>query len=631
MNIYKSTGKRPIITRLYFIAVIIFGIASCTKSSSIPIPDTKAKAKNNTLMVITRHSGASAEDIETNITRPLENMLNSVEHLKHISSQSRENISLITLEFENGYDINDLTNDVRDKLDMAMGMTMLPVDAETPFIFKPSDSIIMLSVKAEESMPALFKILKDNIANPLARIRGVTNVSIIGAPKREINIYLDAKQMEAYNITVDAISAIIGAENRNIPGGSINIGNYTYPVRVEGEFESPEEMMNIVVGSFGGQNVYLRDVAQLADSTQERAQKVYTDGQQGAMIIIQKQSGGNSVEIANAVKEMLPELQKRLPSDIKISIFASLLASSSINREFLPSQDNACIKATLELEIGSRVETSEEIALKLTTLWKERYGNAMTSYIFSVGQADEENTFTPLSSNASHIINFYLKFTPETERSKSLGIICEEMRADIRMYPEIARSKVSMGGESKATFEIYGYDFDTTDNLANELASKLGKSGLYSEVNISRSNYQPQYNVVFNREKLAEHGIRLSSAAMSVRNCINGTLATKFREDGDEYDVKVRLHPDARNDISAIEEITLKSPRGENIRIGDVGEVIYSSTPPTIERKDRERVITVSAVIAAGAALSDGVEHGMKVINEMQLPTGYSIQVETSN
>ncbi|MBQ5888114.1 MAG: efflux RND transporter permease subunit [Bacteroidaceae bacterium] len=621
MNTYKSASKRPIITTLCFISIIILGIASCTKSSSTPRPVP------TTLMVITRYPGADAWAIEDLVTRPLESMLNSVEHLKHISSQSRENISLITLEFENGYNINDLTNDVRDKLNMAMNMAMLPDDVATPFIFKPGDSIIMLSVKAEESMPALFKILKDNIANPLARIKGVTNVSIIGAPKREINIYMDPYKMEAYNISIETVSAIIGAENRNIPGGSINIGNYTYPVRVEGEFESPEEMMNIVVGSFGGQNVYLRDVARIVDGTEERAQKVYTDGQQGAMIIIELQSGGNSAHITNAVREMLPELQKRLPSDIEISIFPSLLTSSSINREFLPSQDSGTVSATLELPIGTRVEKAEEIATELANKWKLRYGKDLKTYILSVGQANEENAFASLSSNKSHIINFYFKFTPETERSKSLGIICDEMRADIRMNPEIARSKVSMGRERKATFEIYGYDFDVTDQLAKELTQKLRECKDISEVNISRSDYQPQYNVDFNREKLAGHGIRLSSAAMSVRNCINGALATKFREDGDEYDVKVRYE---HRSLISIENIILYSNNGIKVRVGDVGEVVQSELPPTIERKDRERVITVDAVMAAGAALSDGVAYGMSVVNEMTIPIGYKIQVTTS-
>ena len=170
MSLYESAVKRPIMTALCFIAVVIFGIFSFSK---LPI-DLMPDIESNTLMVITSYSGASAEDIETNVTRPLENTLNSVEHLKHMTSKSRENISLITLEFEYGYDIDDLTNDVRDKLNMVT--SALPEDVNNPIIFKFSADMIpimMLSVKANESMPALYKILDDNIVNPLARIDGV--------------------------------------------------------------------------------------------------------------------------------------------------------------------------------------------------------------------------------------------------------------------------------------------------------------------------------------------------------------------------------------------------------------------------------------------------------------------------
>ena len=317
MSVYESAVKRPIMTALCFIAVVIFGIFSFTK---LPI-DLMPDIETNTIMVITSYAGASSSDIETNVSRPLENTLNSVEHLKHITSKSRENISLITLEFEYGYDIDDLTNDVRDKLNMVT--SALPDEVGNPIIFKFSSDmmpIMMLSVKAKESLPALYKILDENIVNPLARIDGVGTVSIAGAPKREINVYMNPEKMEAYNITIETVSSRIGAENRNMPGGSFDIGNNTYPLRVEGEFKSPQEMKDIVVGTYNGANVYLKDVARIVDSTEERAQKAFTDGQQGAMIIIQKQSGANSVNIANAVREKLPELQKRLPSDIEIGL-----------------------------------------------------------------------------------------------------------------------------------------------------------------------------------------------------------------------------------------------------------------------------------------------------------------------
>ena len=160
MSLYGASVKRPIMTTLCFVTVIILGLFSLAK---LPI-DLYPDIDTNTLMVITMYPGASAEDIEQNVTKPLENSLNSVEHLKHITSNSRENTSVITLEFEYGYDIDVLTNDVRDKLDMVK--SMLPDDSENPIIFKFSTDMIpicLLSVQAKESMPGLYKILDDAV------------------------------------------------------------------------------------------------------------------------------------------------------------------------------------------------------------------------------------------------------------------------------------------------------------------------------------------------------------------------------------------------------------------------------------------------------------------------------------
>jgi len=317
MSIYGSAVKRPVMTTLCFVAVIIMGLFSLAK---LPI-DLYPDIDTNSLMVITMYPGASAEDIEQNLTKPLENSLNSVEHLKHITSQSRENTSVITLEFEYGYDIDVLTNDVRDKLDMVE--SMLPDAAENPIIFKFSTDMIpicLLSVEAKESMAGLYKILDDGVANPLARIDGVGTVSISGAPKREIHVYCDPNKLEAYNMSVEQISSIIQAENRNTPGGSFDIGSNTYALRVQGEFEDARQMENIPVGSYEGRTVYLRDVARVDDSLEERTQRTFIGGENGAIIVIQKQSGANSVQISESVMKMLPRLQKNLPSDVKLGV-----------------------------------------------------------------------------------------------------------------------------------------------------------------------------------------------------------------------------------------------------------------------------------------------------------------------
>ncbi|MCE5332451.1 MAG: efflux RND transporter permease subunit, partial [Bacteroidales bacterium] len=317
MSLYESSVKKPIMTSLIFIGVVILGLYSLNK---LPI-DLLPKIETNTIMVLTTYQGANASDIETNITRPLENILNTVTNLKNITSTSRENRSIITLEFNYGQDINDLTNDVRDKLEMIK--SNLPEGASNPIIFKFSTDmipVVMISATAKESLPALYKILDDDVANPLARIDGVGSVSITGAPQREIQVYINPIKLEAYHLTIESIAQNIRLENVNTPAGSMDIGSNTYSLRVQGEFKDASELNKIVVGASGGKTVFLSDVAVVKDNLEERVQESYTNGVQGATIMVQKQSGANTVEIANAIHSVLPEIQKNLPSDVKLHL-----------------------------------------------------------------------------------------------------------------------------------------------------------------------------------------------------------------------------------------------------------------------------------------------------------------------
>ncbi len=858
MTLYEGAVKRPIMTSLCFVAIIIFGVFSYVK---LPI-DLMPDIETNTIMVMTYYNGASANDIENNVTRPLENTLNSVEHLKHVTSQSRENVSVITLQFEFGYDIDVLTNNVRDKLDMVS--SALPDEAQTPILFKFSTDMIpvmLLSVEAHESQQALYKILDDNVANPLARIDGVGTVSISGVPEREINIYMDPQKMEAYHLSPAQVSQAISAENRNITNGTVDVGNQTYTVRVEGEFSDPQQMRDVVVGSMGGRNIYLKDVARIVDNLEERAQRTFTNGVQGAMIVIQKQSGANSVAITDAVLKKLPELQKNLPTDVKLGIivnqsdnikntissleetiafamifvalvvfiflgrwratviivvtipmsliasFIYLFASDSsfnmislsclsiaignvvddaivvlenvtthiergsdpkqaamhatqevaisvvastltmiavffpltmvpgmagvlfkqlgwmmciimtistisaltftpmlcsqmlklkkkqsgffkkfyspiaamldkldvwyerrihwavrhrwsviiacvvffivsigavkifgIESEFFPTNDSGRVGITLELPIGTRVEKAEQLAKDLTKKWMDRYGDDLTRCNFTVGQAGDNNAFASLSNSGSHIISFNVVMVPSNEREKGLALICDEMRADLKAIPELAKYQVNlggnqgggMGGQSMASFEIYGYDMDETRLVADSLASKLRASEMISQVVISRSDFQPEIVVNFDREKLASQNLGMTTAASYVRNIIYGSQMSYFREDGEEYNIKVRFEPDHRVSIEHIENAIIPNGLGGNVRIRDIARVEESAIPPTIERKDRQRYITVNAIMADGYALSQGVEYGEKCFSELTIPAGVTVQVAGS-
>ena len=854
MSLYSSAVKKPVTTILVFVAVVIIGLFSLLK---LPI-DLYPDIDTNTIMVMTTYSGASSQDIEQNVTRPLENTLNSVEHLKHITSNSKENISIITLEFEYGYDIDVLTNSVRDKLDMVS--SMLPDDAETPIIFKFSTDmipIVLLSAQANESLPGLYKILDENVANTLARIDGVGTVSISGAPKREIHIYLDPARLEAYNLTAESVIQLVAAENKNVPGGTFDMGSDTYSLRVQGEFKDPTEMRNLVVGSKDGAVVRLSDVARIDDSVEERAQETYNNGQRGAMIIVQKQSGANSVEISNKIKKILPDIQKKLPSDVKldyivdtsdnirntiaslvetveyallfvvivvffflgrwratviialtipISLIASfiyLLATGNtlnivslsalsisigmvvddaivvlenvtthiergsdpkqaavhgtnevaisviastltliavffpltlvtgmtgvlfrqlgwmvsimmvistaaalsltpmlcsqllrlqpvkgklftklygpierfldklddgfyhllglvvkhrwittvgalliffgsmqltkfIGSEFFPTSDNSRLGITLELPVGSRVEIAKDLTERIYKDWTKKYPE-IDKFNYTVGQASTDNIYASMQSNGSHIISMNITLKPIKERTKSLTEVAALMREDLKKYPELDKYQVnvggsrggSMSGQSTIDYEIYGYDFEKTDSVAQRLKRILSSVKGTADIRISRDNYQPEYQVDFDRQKLAIYGLNLTTAANALRNRINGSTASYFREDGDEYDIKVMYDPDHRQSIEDIENILLFNAQGKGVRLKEVGTVVERFNPPTIERKDRERIITVSTVVQ-DRPMSDIIADAQPLIDKMEVPSGVTINLSGS-
>ena len=298
MSIYRKAVDNPVTTGLLFLAFAIFGVFSLINTSIAQFPDFDA----NIIMAMSYYQGASASDIENNLTKPLENSLNGVENLKNLTSQSKENISLVVLEFEYGTDIDDACNNVRDKLDLVS--QSLPDGASTPFILKFSADdmpVMILSAVADESLPGLDKILDDKLVTPLGRVKGVGTVSVNGAPSREIQVYCDPNKLQAYGLSVAGISQIIASENRNVPSGSIDIGSETFSLRVEKEFKNPEELLDIVVGASGGNLVYLRDVATVVDGLEEKSQEGYTNGQRSAMIAIQKQTGANTVNVIKKI------------------------------------------------------------------------------------------------------------------------------------------------------------------------------------------------------------------------------------------------------------------------------------------------------------------------------------------
>ena len=850
MSIYRKAVNNPVTTALVFIAMAIFGIFSLINISLDRFPKFDA----NVVMVMSSYPGASAEDIETNLTKVLENSLNAVSDLKNISSTSKENISLITLEFVEGVDIDVATNDVRDKLDMVN--SVLPDGASLPIIFKFSADdmpIMIMAATANESLQALEKILDDKVATPLARVSGVGTVSIAGAPQREIQVYCDPNKLEAYGLTVSGISSVIASENRNVPSGTIDIGSNAYSLRVEKEFTSADQMLDIVVGHVNGKTIYLRDVARVIDGVEERYQEAYVNGTQGAQIVIQKQADANTVNVIKGVKKAMKNIEKNLPSDIQIrtvvdssdnilntlnslketiivtflivmlvvylflgrwratfiivlSIPISLLASlmylwatgntlnivsmsalsiaigmvvddaivvlenisthlergakpkeaavhatqevgisviastltmlavflpltmikgmaglmfkqlgwitsiimivstigaltlipmlcsqflrfkpktgkihdlifgnfsrfidwisrgyghlinwcighrtvvviiavavfagtvgfigPRVKTEFMPKSDDGRITLQLELPAGTGQNITRGIAHELHGKFVEAIPEIVNcSYAF--GQADSDNAFASMQNNGTHIVSYNINVGSMEDRERSTAEIADVVRGILADYPEFKKVKVTeggggMGGASTVDIEIYGYDFETTDRVAREIQSKLLNGKEFSQVLLSRDEYTPEYQVDFDREKLAINGLNTTTAAAYFSAAMNGSTQSFYREDGDEYDIRVRYAPEFRTSVEDIENIIIYNNMGKGVRIKDLGTVVETLTPPSIQRKNRERLITVSGVVANGVALSDAVAATDAVLADTDIPSELAVEI----
>ena len=861
MSIYKTAINKPVTTLLIFIAVIIIGIFSY---KSLPV-DQLPEMEPPYISVMTVYAGANASELETNVSKILENGLNSVDGLKEITSTSKDNMSLVTLEFEWGYNLDEAVNDIRSSIDMIYDN--LPDGVSRPLIFKFNTSmmpIMQYAITADDSYSGLEKIIDDNVINVLNRIDGIGNVSLSGAPQRYVYIDLDPRQLEAYNLSVEAIGQAIGNNNINLASGSVKMGKEQYQLRVQSEYVESSEINDIVVKTTtDGRQVFVRDLAQVRDTIKDITLEEKINGRDGARLIIMKQSGANTVQIASDVRKELARIEKTLPPDIKIeqiydssseienaidgllesimyallfvvlvvlfflgkwratiiiaitipisllvafiylklvdsslniislcsltvaigmvvddaivvlenitkhierganpreaSIYAtnevwvSVIATTlvivavfvpltmlggqagimfkelgwivtivcctstivaisltpmlcskllkprkvkidengnivdaeekkgwyqkyvvgfldkvdvfyakilawtlnhkvatlilvvaflvlsflpvmmgKIGTNFMAPQDNGRLSMTVELQRGTRVEESSRIA----RIIEEKVKNVSPENILiissSVGSDDEGGISAMFTSSTNNKISMTVRCTKKYERDITIFEIAEGIRNELNKMPEVINYTVStsQGGASTndVDVEIYGYDFDKTNILAEQLKREIANIPGARDINIDREEDRAELQIVFDKEKLARHGLNTATASMYVRNRINGYTAGYLKEDGEEYDIVVRLQEKFRQSTTDIENLILIDAMGKQVKLNELAEVKEYWAPPEIKRKTRQRIVTVN-VTPEGVSLGELAASIEKLIDNMDIPSGIIVNV----
>lgn len=317
MKLPEFGVRRPVTATMIFLGFVILGSVAFSMLGLDVMPEMEIPS----ISVITTYRGAGSEEIERTITEPLEEAISTVPKVKEVRSVSREGVSTIKVQFDWDVNLDEVTNDLRDKIDMAI--PNLPRDADTPRIFKFDFSmfpVIILGVNAKENYTRLEKIIEDKISNPIKRIPGVASTRIRGGLTREIQVLLDKQKMAAFNVSLNQLTNIIKAENVSKPGGHLKIGTMDYLIRTPEEFESVAEIGEIVVSWNKGRPIHLKDIAEIKDDFEEKTEDIFANGKSSMVLFVSKQSGANTVDVSNLVQKQMKNIQATLPPDVKMEI-----------------------------------------------------------------------------------------------------------------------------------------------------------------------------------------------------------------------------------------------------------------------------------------------------------------------
>lgn len=315
-----------------------------------------------------------------------------------------------------------------------------------------------------------------------------------------------------------------------------------------------------------------------------------------------------------------------------IIIFAgSLFMMRFVGTDFLPETDQSRIMASVELQTGTRVEETMQVARKLESIIKERYPEVIIMAASS-GADDEGSMFSLFSTAGSNIINLMMRLKHVDERERSVWEIADDLRQQVAQFPEVIAFNVSTAGAGMGSttntvdVEIYGYDFSTTNLLAEQIRKKMILIDGAIDVSVSRKNDKPELQIVFDREKLSSHGLTTAMVSGMIRNRISGMIASRFKEEGDEYDIRVRLSEEFRSSVSDVENLTIRTPMGKVIKLKEIGKVEEYWGPPSIQHKRKERIVTVSAKPNA-ISLGQLAEKVNAAIAGVEIPQGVMIAV----
>lgn len=837
MNLIETAVKRPVGVIMAFLGVLALGFVSLTNLAIDLFP----KIDLPIAVVATTYQGAAPEEVEKLINEPLEGALSSIEGVDSIQSQAQADSSLVIMQFQSGTNLDNALLEVREKVDQIKAF--LPEDANDPSVlrFDPQQMPVMMLSLTGEAPEKLKVIAEDTVSPQLERIKGVASVNILGAKTREIQVELDPALLAQYGVSTSQVVQALQAENSSASAGTVAKGEKDLQVRIDGEFESVDDIKNMMIKLSSGAEIRLGDIASINDTFQKENASSFVNGKQDLVLQVMKQSDGNTVEVAEGVNEALDEIQKLLPQGTELTVVldSSTFIKSSINSvtsnlilaaliaiavvfiflrnirssiiiglsipislistfvmmyfsgqtlnilslgglalgvgmmvdnsivmlenifkyrqqgcslkeaaiygtkelsgaviaststtlvvflpivflegiaadlftplalsivfslaaslivaitlvpmlsahlagkeeleqkekpshfdrifgkietfykrtlndclghrkttvavvlllligslplatllgaSFFPDSDQGQITISVEAPSGSSIEVTEDIVMQIEERLEPYKDSITTSYV-TVGS-------TGMNIGAGqNTASFTIQMVPQDEREITTSELSNKLSEAVRDIPgaEIVVTEATMGlsGTAPIQINITGDDQVVLEELAQQVIWLISDVDGVKNPETSAAETSPQIRIEVNRQVASQYGLTYQQIVSAVQMGINGQVATRYREDGEEIDIKVILPADQRSTISDLEMLLIQTPSGTSIPLSSVAELVQVQGPSVITRDNQQRQVNVTSEVEGADILSVSQEIE-EVLSTMNFPEGYSYSI----
>ena len=848
MNLPKFSVDKPVTITMIVLIIVVFGFVSVGRLGLDMLPDIEFPV----VSVVTSYQGVVSEDIEDVITKPIEDAVATVKDVKSLRSISQEGVSIVMVEFESGTNIDFAAQDIRDKVGLIENR--LPPDANKPMVIKmdveampvlgygvTSDNLTTLELK---------NLLEDNVKDKIERLDGVSSVELRGGQEREILVKLNKPQLEAYNITQARVVQVLRGENINLSSGFIEQGLLELPLRTVGKFENLAEIENIVIAVNNNTPTYLKDVAEVIDTHKESRSYSRTNGKDSVLLLVNKQSGANTSQVADAVKSEMPKVEKYLPQDVDFklvmdqshliktstssvmqsgiiggllavliiylflrnwrptaaiavaiplsliatfipiyavgytlnlmtlgglalgigmlvdnavvvieniyrhlektgkrkksaiigsnevgmaitaatlttaavfvpmtlgtgitgqlsrglaltiifALFSSLFVALTlvpmiaskifkkreraedyqeasgkkhfvkvknvykkilrwslnhrlktmattigllaitialipfIGTEFMPVSDQSMMLLMAKMPIGTSLEETNKVVSQIESDLINIEGVTTVTSFAGLDEASRgESAASGLGAAGANEAQIFIRLKNKTDRKYSAEEIQEMIRRKLPRIRDLEINFMDMGkvlisgSSSPIEIKVFGKDLDKLKSISDKIAQEIKDVPGVRDADTTLSEGKPELIINIDRERAAHFNLTIGQIASAIKDSMQGTVATQFRQGGEETDIRVRYDEAYRNDIEGIKNFSINTPAGSRILLQQVAQISHGEGPIKINREDQLRVASVTANVVdrdIGGVMSDI----RKKTDETRLPQGYFIE-----